>query len=118
LALFLGALPYSAIRHGSTANSIQERKGNQQTVSGSISNPGPQAQDIAKEDRKFLDDFVQKQNLDLDGNPLSGPIQTIAEAGPIDSSPGSVPRAELVVNSQIVRRAELVVHSGKVKRQR
>ena len=79
------------------------------------------AQNIREEDRNFLDDLVQKQNQDdhHDGNPLSAPDQNIGKAGTIVSSPKPVPRAELVINTEIVRRGELVVHSGttKLKRQ-
>jgi hypothetical protein len=85
---------------------------------GGISSRVPLAQDIREGDRKFLDDVVQKQHQDdhQDGN--SPPGQNIGETGTIDSSPKSVPRAELVVNSEIVRRGELVVHSGTVKRRK
>src|SRR5271165_2352098 len=79
------------------------------------------AQNIREEDRNFLDDLVQKQNQDdhHDGNPLSAPDQNIGKAGTIVASPKPVPRAELVINTEIVRRGELVVHSGtaKLKRQ-
>ena len=85
-------------------------------VSIPISNAGPLAQDSREEDRKFLDDLVRKQNQD--GNLLSAPVQTIGEAGTVDSSPKEVRRAELVINNEIVRRGELVVHSGKVERKR
>jgi hypothetical protein len=72
------------------------------------------AQDIREEDSNFLDDLVQKQNQDdhHDGNPLSAPDQNIGKAGTIVSSPKPVPRAELVINTEIIRRGELVVHSG------
>ena len=84
----------------------------------SISNAGPLAQDIREGDRKFLDDVVQKQHQDDHQDANSPPGQNIGETGTIDSSPKSVPRAELVVNSEIVRRGELVVHSGTVKRRK
>ena len=108
LAFFLGALPYPLM------------KDEQSSVPSSISNTGPLARDIREEDRKFLDDLVQKQNQQdrQDGNSLSAPVQNFGNAGTIDSSPKSVPRAELVINSDIVRRGELVVHSGTVKRKR
>ena len=108
LAFFLGALPYPLM------------KDDQSTAPGSISNAGPLARDIREEDRKFLDDLVQKQNQHdhQDGNSLSAPVQNIGNAGTIDSSPKSVPRAELIINSEIVRRGELVVHSGTIKRKR
>ena len=72
------------------------------------------AQDIREQDSNFLNDLVQKQNQDdhHDGNPLSAPDQNIGKAGTIVSSPKPVPRAELVINTEIVRRGELVVHSG------
>jgi hypothetical protein len=75
------------------------------------------AQDIREEDSNFLDDLVQKQNQDdhHNGNPLSAPDQNIGKAGTIVLSPKPVPRAELVINTEIVRRGELVVHSGTAK---
>ena len=72
------------------------------------------AQDIPEEDRNFLDDLVQKQNQDEhhEGNPLSAPDLNIGEAGAFVLSPKPVPRAELVINTEIVRRGEMAVHSG------
>ena len=79
------------------------------------------AQGIRGEDRNFLDDLVQKQNQDdhHDGNPLSASDQNIDKAATIVASPKPVPRAELVINTEIVKRGELVVHSRdtKLKRQ-
>jgi hypothetical protein len=78
------------------------------------------AQDVRKQDQSFLDDLVQKQNQDgrRDGSPPSAPDQNVGKAGTI------APRAELVVNTEIVKRGELVVrepvnHRGtaKLKRQ-
>jgi hypothetical protein len=83
---------------------------------GGIFSRGPLAQDIREGDRKFLDDLVQKQDQDDYQDRNSPPLQNIGQAGTIDLSPKSVPRAELVINSEIVRRGELVVHSGTVKR--
>jgi hypothetical protein len=79
---------------------------------------GPLARDIRDEDRKFLDDLVQKQDQHavLGGNPLSAPVKNIANTGMIGSGNELVPKAELVINSEIVKRAELVVHSGTIKR--
>lgn len=74
--------------------------------------------DIRGEDRVFLDDLVRKQNQNQEDvreiDPIA--IQNVGEAAMIGSGNDPVPRAELVVNSQIVKRAELVVHSGTVKR--
>jgi len=79
------------------------------------------AQDIRKQDSDFLDDLVQKQNQDdhRDGNLVSAPAQNFDQAGSIVSSSRPVPRAELVVNTEIVKRGELVVPRGtaKLKRQ-
>jgi hypothetical protein len=74
-----------------------------------------QKRDIRAEDREFLEDLVQKQNHQdrQDGNTLS--VQNIGNSGTIDSDRGPVPKAELVVNSAIVRRAELVVRSGTIR---
>ena len=69
---------------------------------------------IREVDRKFLDALVQKQKQDSDT--FSTLVRNIGPGGTIDSSNTPVPRAELVVNSAIVRRAELVVRGGTVKR--
>ena len=72
------------------------------------------AQDVREEDRNFLDDLVQKQSYDdhPSGNPLSAPDRNIGKAGTIVAIPKPVQRAELVINTEIVRRGELVVRSG------
>jgi hypothetical protein len=75
----------------------------------------PQKRDLREADQKFLDALVQKQKRDRDTLPTL--VQNIGPGGTIDSANMSVPRAELVVNSAIVKRAELVVRSGKRKRQ-
>jgi hypothetical protein len=75
----------------------------------------PQRRDLREADQKFLDALVQKQKRDRDTLPTL--VQNIGPGGTIDSANMSVPRAELVVNSAIVKRAELVVRSGKRKRQ-
>jgi hypothetical protein len=71
---------------------------------------------IGEGDRKFLDDIVRQQSQDADT--LSAPGRNIGTASAISLSQPTVLRAELVVNSAIVRRGELVVHSGIVKRTR
>ena len=71
---------------------------------------------IGEADRKFLDDIVHQQSQDADTLSASG--RNIATASGIPLSPPAVLRAELVVNSAIVRRAELVAHRGIVKRSR
>jgi hypothetical protein len=83
-----------------------------------VSNAGPLARHIREQDRKFLDDFVPKQNQDdvLDGNPLSAAVQNIGKVGMIGSGTEPVPKAELVINTEIVKRGVLVVHSGTIKR--
>ncbi len=86
----------------------------------SIAQRGDFSRDILKEDRKFLDDLFQKMNHDdRTGWEFSRPpIQKIDSADKLESSPKSVPRAVLVVNSEIVRRGQLVVHSEAVRRKR
>jgi hypothetical protein len=71
---------------------------------------------IGEVDRKFLDDFVRQQSQGADT--LAAPGRNIGAASAIPLSHPTVLRAELVVNSAIVRRGELVVHSGIVKRRR
>ena len=88
------------------------------TQSGTSSRALHLGQNIREEDRNFLDDLVQKQNQDDHYAPLSAPDQNIGKAGTIVSSPKPVPRAELVINTEIVRRGELVVHSGTAKPKR
>jgi hypothetical protein len=67
-------------------------------------------------DRKFLDEIVRQQNQDAGA--ISAPGRNIGTASEIPLSHPAALRAELVVNSAIVRRGELVVHSGVVKRSR
>jgi hypothetical protein len=69
------------------------------------------AQDIREEDSAFLDDLVQKQKQD-DHQVGFDKVGTIA------SSSKPAPRAELVVNTEIVKRGELVVHRGTAKLRR
>jgi len=73
--------------------------------------------DIHQQDRMFLDELMQKQNQQavLDTDPMVA-MQNIGKSGVIGSRNDLAPKAELVVNSAIVRRAELVVHSGADKR--
>ena len=73
--------------------------------------------DMRGEDRVFLNDLVQKQHQEdvPDTNRIAA-IQNTGEAAMVGSGNDPAPKAELVVNSQIVRRAELVVPSGSVKR--
>ena len=67
------------------------------------------------QDRMFLDDLMKKQNQQavLDNNPMVA-MQNIGNT--IGSGNDPAPKAELVVNSTVVKRAELVVHSGTVNR--
>jgi hypothetical protein len=90
------------------------------TESGNSSRAFQLAQHIREEDSKFLNDLVRKQNQEghHDGNLLSAPDQNLGKAGTIVSSPKPVARAELVINTEIVRRGELVVHSGTAKPKR
>jgi hypothetical protein len=72
-------------------------------------------QQIRVEDRMFLDEFIQKkqnQETVLNTNSIVA-MQNIGRAGTIISENDPAPKAELVVNSAIVKRAELV---GTVKR--
>jgi len=101
---------------GSRSKPVQETKDDQSTIPSAVSDAVALAQDIREEDRKFLDDLVRKQNQD--GYLVSAPVENIGKVETIESSRKSVPRAELVIHSEIVRRGELVVHSGPVKRKR
>ena len=72
------------------------------------------AQDVREEDRNFLDDLVQKQSYD-DHCSTNAPLasaQNIDKTGTIIAIPKPVPRAELVINTEIVRRGELVMRRG------
>ena len=70
---------------------------------------------IRGQDRMFLDDLMKKQNQQavLDNNPMVA-MQNIGNT--IGSGNDPAPKAELVVNSTVVKRAELVVDSGTVNR--
>ena len=73
---------------------------------------------IRAADRQFLDEILLNEN---DGHLLGRSLLAAADANTdktamIASSNEPVPRAELVVNTGIVKRAELVVRGGKVKR--
>jgi hypothetical protein len=76
--------------------------------------------DILKEDRRFLDDLFQKMNDgDRTGRESSlVSTQKIDSAGKSESNPKTVPRAMLVVNSEIVKHGQLVIHGEAVKRKR
>jgi hypothetical protein len=65
-------------------------------------------------DRQFLDEIVRHQSQAADTH--SAPGRDIGSTSAIPLDQPAVLRAELVVNSAIVRRGELVVHSGIVKR--
>ena len=75
--------------------------------------------DVRQQDREFLEGLVSNE-------PKDGPAKNSAAArGRSDeeneilrSSRAPVPRAELVVNTQVVRRAELVAPSGAAKARR
>jgi hypothetical protein len=69
---------------------------------GTSSEPAdPLTQDILEKDRNFLNELFQKQTED--------------DHQAIELSRKSIPRAELIVNSAIVRRGELVVRDGTSK---
>jgi len=72
--------------------------------------------DIRGQDHMFLDELTKRQNQQavLDNNPTVA-MQNISKTGTIGSGNDPAPKAELVVNSAVVKRAELVVHSGTVK---
>jgi hypothetical protein len=65
---------------------------------------------VGEVDRKFLDEVVRQQSQD--GQTLSAPGRNVGAASAIPLSQPAVLRAELVVNSAIVKRGELVVHAG------
>jgi hypothetical protein len=73
---------------------------------------------IRAADRQFLDEILLSEN---DGHLLGRSLLAAADANTdktamIASGNEPAPRAELVVNSGIVKRAELVVRGGRVKR--
>lgn len=79
----------------------------------SIVNAGSPAQGVREGDRKFLDELAKSQ--DQHDSLRSDPAAKTYE---INSGPTVVPRAELVVNSQTVRRAALVLRNKKEQRKR
>jgi hypothetical protein len=85
--------------------------------SGYFSTVWNHVRDIHAQDRIFLDDLIQKhkQQAVLDTDPMVA-TQNIRKTSMIGSGNDPAPKAELVVNSAMVKRAELVVHSSTVKR--
>lgn len=77
------------------------------------------SRDTLKEDRRFLDSLFENMNCDDGAGRKSSLalIQQIDNAGRSESYPKTVPRAMLVVNTEIVRRGALV-HSEAAKRKR
>src|ERR1700722_11025633 len=71
---------------------------------------------IGDVDRKFLDEIVRQQSQDA--GTLSASGRNIGIASELPLSRPAVLRADLVVNSAIVRRGELVVHGGITKHSR
>jgi hypothetical protein len=67
-------------------------------------------------DREFLDNIVRQQSQN--GETHSAPGRNLGTGSAIPSNQPAVLRAELVVNSAIVKRGELVVPSEGVKRRR
>lgn len=125
--LFLRAMPFSLIKPwhkflfvaavfgfvGYVTFSVAPR-GDRITQRESFSPALSLAQDVREEDHNFLDDLVQKQSSDdhHSGNPLSAPARNFGNAGTIVAIPKPVQRAELVINTEIVRRGELVIRRG------
>jgi hypothetical protein len=72
---------------------------------------------IREEDRMFLDNLQPKNEDDLvDGNSLAVASGNTDKVGMISAGNEPAPRAELVINTEIVKRAELVVPRGTIKR--
>ena len=86
----------------------------------SIAQRGDFSRDTLKEDRRFLDSLFEKINYEdrtaRESSPA--PIEKIDNGGKLESCTKTVPRAVLVVNTEIVRRGQLIVHSEPVKRKR
>jgi hypothetical protein len=74
--------------------------------------------DMHAEDRKFLDDLVQKQNQvdSPDTDLLAAAAENVPKARMNGSGDGPAPRAELIVNGKTVKRADLVNRRATVKR--
>jgi hypothetical protein len=88
-----------ALRDWSRSNLMQEEKSDQNIVLNSTSNADPVARDTRQEDRTFLDDLVHRIDRPETCNLRLKPV----------------PRAELVSNTEMVRRAELVTRGGIIK---
>jgi hypothetical protein len=78
------------------------------------------SRDILEEDRRFLDSLFEKTKCDdRTGRDSSlAAIQKIDDAGQLESYTQTVPRAMLVVNTEVVRRGQLVVRGEPVKHKR
>jgi hypothetical protein len=75
--------------------------------------------DVRQQDREFLDGLVKSEPKDVpaENSPLARG-RSDEENEILRSSQAPVPRAELVVNTQVVRRAELVTPNGAAKARR
>jgi hypothetical protein len=106
VAAVFGFVGYVTFSVGPRGDRITQRESSSRALS--------LAQDVGAEDRNFLDDLVQKQSYDdhHSGNSLSAPAQNIDKAGTIVAIPKPVQRAELAINSEILRRGELVIRRG------
>jgi hypothetical protein len=85
----------------------------------STAQKGDFSRDTLKEDRRFLDSLFEKMNCDDGAGRKSSLalIQKIDNTSRSESYPKTVPRAMLVVNTEIVRRGALV-HSEAAKHKR
>ena len=69
-------------------------------------------------DRRLLEELFQKpdQNDGKGWQTSLPPGQSISQTPTVESSSKTVPRAVLVVNSELVKRGELIVRSGTIRR--
>ena len=81
-----------------------------------ISDFAPLPFDVRQQDREFLDGLVNSEPKDVpaENSPFARG-RSDEENETLRSSQAPVPRAELVVNTQVVRRAELVAPNGATK---
>jgi len=92
-----------------------ENEQDQSAGLSTISNVGSLPFDIRQADRKFLDGLVDNELKDEQAENPFASGRSAAESTALGAGQTPVPRAELVINTRVVRRAELVAPSGSAK---
>ena len=115
-----GYLSSHTVPGGDRFDSLRGGENEQDQSAGlsTISNVGTLPFDIRQADRKFLDGLVDNELKDEQAENPFASGRSAAESTALGAGQTPVPRAELVINTRVVRRAELVAPSGLAKTRR